>query len=111
MSSADVRASADVWASASAMTPNSGAKGRLDRRLKSSTATRSARRQRLARHLHRCGERPVLEALLAVEGGKPLDVVLEDFARLQPAIYHALSADLLPIDEKTLIQGARRWGV
>src|SRR5262245_26343008 len=48
------------------------------------------RRQRLAAHLHRCGPRPVLEALLAVERGQSLDLVLEDFARLQPDIYEAV---------------------
>lgn len=36
----------------------------------------------LARHLANCGGRPVLEALLAVECGQPVDSVLRDFARL-----------------------------
>ena len=57
---------------------------------------RSPRRQVLAQHLHRCGPRPVLEALIAVEGGQDLDVVLEDFARLQPELYASVNADRLP---------------
>jgi hypothetical protein len=67
---------------------------------------KNARRQRLARHLHRCGERPVFEALLAV--GQNLDFVLEDYARLQPEIYAAIGADVLPIDEVAVIDGGRR---
>jgi hypothetical protein len=35
-------------------------------------------------------------------------VVLEDFARLQPEIYHAIGADLLPIDELILVDGGAR---
>lgn len=50
---------------------------------------RSARRQRQTAHLHRCGERCLLEALIAVEGGEPLDSVLADFERLPPQLYHA----------------------
>jgi hypothetical protein len=57
---------------------------------------RTARRQCLARHLQRCGPRPVLEALLAVEAGQSLDAVLEDFARLSPESYKAVGADILP---------------
>jgi hypothetical protein len=56
---------------------------------------RTARRQWLVRHLHRCGERPVFEALLAVEAGQSLDEVLEDFARLSPDVYKAVGADIL----------------
>ena len=56
---------------------------------------RSPRRQRLAQHLYRCGPRPVLEALLAVEAGQHLDDVLEGFARLPPSVYGAIGADSL----------------
>ncbi|SRR5258708_4849401 len=80
----------------------------LGRQLGSSPNTRSPRRQHLARHLHQCGPRPVLEALLAVDSGQDLDVVLEDFARLQPDIYAAVGADTLPIDEVAIIGGGRR---
>jgi putative DNA primase/helicase len=66
------------------------------------------RRQRLAAHLHRCGPRPVLEALIAVESGQPLDEVLHDFARLQPEIYEAVGAAVLPIDEVTVVSGDAR---
>lgn len=68
---------------------------------------RSARRQRLAAHLHDCGPRPVLEALLAVASGQPLDRVLEDFARLPVALYAAVGADRMPIDELLIVNGGR----
>jgi hypothetical protein len=60
-------------------------------------AARSARRQRLARHLHAAGARPILEALIAVEQGQSLDAVLADFARVPIEVYHALGADRLPL--------------
>jgi hypothetical protein len=69
--------------------------------------TRTPRRQRLVRHLVECGERPVLEALLAVAAGDQLDVVLEDFARLKPETYRAVGADALPIDSVTVVRGGR----
>jgi len=53
---------------------------------------RSARRQRLSARLHAAGPRPVLEALLAVESGQPLDEVLEDFGRIPADVYHAVGA-------------------
>jgi hypothetical protein len=77
----------------------------LGRRLAFSNSKRSPRRQHLARHLHACGPRPVLEALLEVEAGRPLDVVLADFARLPAELYRATSADVLPIDEIVVIEG------
>ena len=43
---------------------------------------RSARRQHLCGRLHAAGPRPVMEALLAVHAGQPLDGVLEDFGRI-----------------------------
>ena len=80
----------------------------LGRRLGSTNSARNPRRQRLAAHLHRCGPRPVLEALLAVQEGQDLDVILEDFARLAAEIYDALGADVLPIDRLLLVDGDRR---
>src|SRR6266536_1025429 len=68
---------------------------------------RSPRRQHFARHVHACGPRPVLEALLAVAAGQALDEVLEDFARLPAEVYRAVGADVLPIDELAVIDGAR----
>jgi hypothetical protein len=68
---------------------------------------RTPRRQRLVKHLIECGERPVLEALLAVDAGQPLDTVLADFARLQPEIYEALGADVMPIDCVAVVRGGR----
>ena len=53
---------------------------------------RSARRMRLCAHLHAAGPRPVLEALIAVDSGQPLDDVLEDFGRIPADIYHAVDA-------------------
>ena len=34
----------------------------------------------------------MLEALIAIEGGQPLDAVLEDFARVPADIYHHVGA-------------------
>ena len=50
---------------------------------------RSGRALRQAAHLAKCGPRPILEALLAVQSGQPVDVVLRDFCRLSPETYHA----------------------
>jgi hypothetical protein len=77
----------------------------LGRRLAFSNSKRSPRRQYLVRHLHACGERPVFEALLEVEAGRPLDAVLADFARLPAELYRVMGADLLPIDEWALVDG------
>jgi hypothetical protein len=54
--------------------------------------TRSARRRRLCEHLHAAGPRPILEAMIAVEAGQPLDLVLEDFCRIPADIYHRVGA-------------------
>lgn len=54
---------------------------------------RSPRRQRQVLHLHRCGPRAILECLIAVERGQPVDDVLADFARLPH------SAIMLYLDE------------
>lgn len=67
---------------------------------------RSPRRQQLVRHLHAAGPRPTLEALLEVAAGRDLDEVLARYARLPPAVYRALGADVLPIDT-TAIGGGR----
>jgi hypothetical protein len=48
-----------------------------------------------------------MEALLAVQSGQDLDQVLEDFCRLAPETYEAIGADLLSIDELTVIDGGR----
>jgi hypothetical protein len=53
---------------------------------------RSVRRQYLSKRLHAAGPRPVLEALLAVDGEQPLDDVLEDFARIPSSFYSILGA-------------------
>ena len=53
---------------------------------------RSVQRQYLSRRLHAAGPRPVLEALLAVEGGQPLDDVLEDYARVPSSYFSILGA-------------------
>jgi hypothetical protein len=69
---------------------------------------RTPRRQHLVKHLIDCGDRSVLEALLAVDAGQDLDAVLEDFARLDPEIFEALGADLMPIDSLIVIDGGHR---
>jgi hypothetical protein len=51
---------------------------------------RSARRIQLSAHLHAAGPRPVLEALIAVDSGQPLDDVLEDFGRLPADLYRTI---------------------
>jgi hypothetical protein len=66
---------------------------------------RNVRRQYLAAHLHSCGPRPVLEALIAVAVGQCLDQVLADFARVPAAVYSALGADELQIHALTVIDG------
>jgi hypothetical protein len=66
---------------------------------------RNPRRQYLAAYLHSCGPRPVLEALIAVEKGQPVEDVLKDFSRLPPSIFEALGADTMPIDELAVIEG------
>jgi hypothetical protein len=53
---------------------------------------RDARRQRLCKHLHAAGPRPVLEALLAVDCGQPLDDVLEQYVRIPSSIFTILGA-------------------
>ena len=55
-------------------------------------AARAARRQRLCKYLHAAGPRPIMEALIAVENGQPLDDVLEDFARVPSSFYRILAA-------------------
>jgi hypothetical protein len=51
---------------------------------------RDARRQRLCKHLHAAGPRPVLEALLAVDCGQPLDDVLEEYVRIPSSFFSIL---------------------
>jgi hypothetical protein len=65
---------------------------------------RNMRRQRLGRHLHAAGPRPVLEALLDVAGGRDLDETLEDFARVPIATYRATGADEFPITKLKVIK-------
>jgi hypothetical protein len=69
---------------------------------------RTPRRQHLVKHLVDCGDRSVLEALLAVDAGQDLDAVLEDFARLDPVIFEAIGADLMPVDSLFLVNGGRQ---
>jgi hypothetical protein len=57
---------------------------------------RNPTRQRLAAHLHAARPRPVLEALIAVDGGQPLDSVLNEFGRVSVETYHAIGANDFP---------------
>ena len=98
----------NAWAPASATTLTRGRDAeQLGRRLGLFDNARNSRRQRLVHHLHQCGPRPVLEALIAVESGQDLDLVLQDFARLKPEIYHAVGADLLSVESVTVMDGGR----
>ena len=69
---------------------------------------RSIRRQRLVAHLHSAGARPTLEAMLELEQGKPLDQVLEDFARVPVETYRAIGAAVLPINSLVVLKGGRQ---
>jgi hypothetical protein len=80
----------------------------LGRQLVSSNSARNPRRQHLVGHLYRCGPRPVFEALIAVDSGQCLDEVLENLARLEPEVYWAVGADVLPIDDPAVLDGGRR---
>ena len=53
---------------------------------------RSVRRQYLSKRLHAAGSRPVLEALIDVEAGKPLDDVLEGYALIPSSFFSILGA-------------------
>jgi hypothetical protein len=61
---------------------------------------RNAKRQHQVAHIYAAGPRPVLEALLDVAAGKPLDDVLAAFGRIAISTYHMLGADELPIDRR-----------
>jgi hypothetical protein len=69
---------------------------------------RNVRRQRLSLHLHSCGPRPVLEALLDVAAGRDLDETLEDFARVPVETYRAVGASPLPIQKISVVKGGKR---
>lgn len=51
---------------------------------------RSPRRLRQAARIAKGGGRVVVECLIDVASGRDLDETLEDFARLDPATYHAV---------------------
>ena len=61
---------------------------------------RSAERQRGVAHLVASGPRPVLEALLEVAAGKPLDSVLRRYSKLPVSVYRAMGADIMPIHQE-----------
>ncbi len=54
------------------------------------------RRQRQAKHLHRLGARPVLEALVEVADGRDLGLVLDAFAQLDPDVVNAFGGADFP---------------
>lgn len=58
---------------------------------------RTLTRQYRVMHLHTLGPRPVFEALLEVEAGRPLDDVLKRYGRLDREVCRRLGADRLPI--------------
>jgi hypothetical protein len=67
---------------------------------------RNARRRYLVRRLHAAGVRPVLECLLDVASGRPLDEALVDFARLPPETYRSVGAHDFP--PPVIIKGGRK---
>jgi hypothetical protein len=69
---------------------------------------RSPRRQRLVHRLVQCGERIVLEALVQVDAGAPLDDTLEAFCCLRPADYAAAGVAALPLNKLALLNGGAR---
>jgi hypothetical protein len=73
--------------------------------LKKRDGARNSRRQRLVRHLHAAGPRPVFEAMLELADGRDLDRVLERYAGIPIGIYHALGADRLPIESLFVVEG------
>jgi hypothetical protein len=81
-----------------AAAPKPASASGYDDRCRAHHEARNARRQRLVKHLWQAGARPVLEALLEVDAGRPLDEVLERFGRIPPHIYRTLGADVLAID-------------
>ena len=58
---------------------------------------RSVMRQQLVAHLVAAGARPVLEAIIAIEKGEPVDAVLAAFAKVPVSTYRSIGADVLPI--------------
>lgn len=77
----------------------------LDGPINLQTTAGDRHRQRLAIHLHSLGPRAVLEALLELERGTGLDVVLADYGRLDASLVHALGADRMPPTPLLLIAG------
>jgi hypothetical protein len=65
---------------------------------------RNSNRQRLVQHLVRCGERCVLEGLVAIENGQSVDDMLEDFGRVPAATFHRVGASKLPIPHELTLK-------
>ena len=61
---------------------------------------RSAERQRGVAHLCAAGPRVVLEALLEISRGKPIDDVLLRYAKMPVSVYRAMGADVLLIHQE-----------
>jgi hypothetical protein len=68
------------------------------------------RRRRLAQHLFDCGPRSVMEAVLAIGAGEPIDDVLEDFARVPAGLFTAMGAREIPAPELSTVDGGRIAG-
>jgi hypothetical protein len=64
---------------------------------------RTVRQQHLAKLLHACGPRPVLEAMRKVEAGCTVDEALSDLTSLSAAVYHAVGANDFPDVARTLM--------
>lgn len=50
---------------------------------------RSPRRQEGVLHVYDCGPRAVLELLIEVEKGTPLNTALRDYERVSPDVFYA----------------------
>ena len=61
---------------------------------------RSTARQRGVAHLCASGPRVVLEALLEISRGKPIDEVLQRYRKVAVSTYRAIGADVMPIHQE-----------
>jgi hypothetical protein len=58
---------------------------------------RSAERQHGVRHLCASGPRVVLEAMLEIARGKPIDDVLRRYSKMPVSVYRIMGAGVLPV--------------
>ena len=61
---------------------------------------RSVERQQGIAHLYASGPRDVMEAMLEISSGKPLNSVLRRYSKIPVSTYRMLGADVLPIHQE-----------